>query len=62
MDLMSSMMSRISQLELRVQFQTKEITDKDRKINVLEDKLKILNKSRGRLSPLFEMNLVSSSI
>ncbi|XP_064628531.1 UBX domain-containing protein 11-like [Lineus longissimus] len=47
MDLMSTMMSRISQLELRVQFQAKEVGEKEKKINILEDKIKILNKSRA---------------
>ncbi|XP_074659681.1 UBX domain-containing protein 11-like [Tubulanus polymorphus] len=46
MDLMSSMMSRIAQLELKIQFQDKEIHDKDRKIKAAEDKMKILIRER----------------
>lgn len=43
--LMSSMMTRISQLEHQVQHQAKDILAKDKKIKILEDKLKILNQA-----------------
>ncbi|XP_071956225.1 UBX domain-containing protein 11-like isoform X2 [Antedon mediterranea] len=47
MDLMSGMMSKISQLELQVKYYTKEIIDKDKKINVLEEKVNLLQRYKG---------------
>ncbi|XP_033111683.1 uncharacterized protein LOC117112368 [Anneissia japonica] len=47
MDLMSGMMSRISQLEIQVKYYTKEIVDKDKKICVLEEKVHLLQKYKG---------------
>ncbi|XP_072018907.1 UBX domain-containing protein 11-like [Amphiura filiformis] len=41
---MGSMMSRITQLELKVQYYAKEIIDKDKKISILEEKVKLLNR------------------
>ncbi|ELU04902.1 hypothetical protein CAPTEDRAFT_219752 [Capitella teleta] len=46
MELMSSMMSRISQAEIKSQRYTKEIIDKDKKIRILEEKVKILQNAR----------------
>lgn len=45
-DLMSSMMSRIAALEARVQYQAKEIIEKDKKIKILEDKIRIVQKAK----------------
>ncbi|XP_064617587.1 UBX domain-containing protein 11-like [Liolophura sinensis] len=50
-ELMSIMMARLAQLEQKVQYQTKDICDKDKKIRILEDKVKILNKARESDSP-----------
>ncbi|XP_038078816.1 UBX domain-containing protein 11-like [Patiria miniata] len=46
-ELMSNMMSRIAKLELQVQFYTKEILEKDKKISILEEKTKLLQKYKG---------------
>ncbi|XP_033635565.1 UBX domain-containing protein 11-like [Asterias rubens] len=46
-DLMTSMMSRIAQLELKVQFYAKEVIEKDKKINILDEKAKLLQKYQG---------------
>ncbi|XP_061171164.1 UBX domain-containing protein 11-like isoform X2 [Saccostrea echinata] len=50
-ELMSSMMARISILEQKVQTQTKELTEKDKKIKILEDKVNIMKKAQGDMSP-----------
>ncbi|XP_048769465.1 UBX domain-containing protein 11-like isoform X5 [Ostrea edulis] len=50
-ELMTSMMTRITILEQKVQSQTKELTEKDKKIKILEDKVKIMKKAQGDLSP-----------
>nr|XP_054752855.1 uncharacterized protein LOC129258641 [Lytechinus pictus] len=43
-DLMSSMMGRISKLELQVKYYAKEIIEKDKKINILEEKIGLMRK------------------
>ncbi|XP_062604679.1 UBX domain-containing protein 11-like [Saccostrea cucullata] len=50
-ELMSSMMARISILEQKVQTQSKELTEKDKKIKILEDKVNIMKKAQGDMSP-----------
>ncbi|KAJ8027363.1 UBX domain-containing protein 11 [Holothuria leucospilota] len=40
-DLMNGMMGRISKLELQVQYYAKEIMEKDKKISILEEKVKL---------------------
>ncbi|CAH1799316.1 unnamed protein product [Owenia fusiformis] len=45
-ELMTVMMGRLGQLEQRIQFQAKEIIERDQKIKVLQDKVKLLNKSK----------------
>ncbi|XP_072178322.1 UBX domain-containing protein 11-like [Diadema setosum] len=47
LDLMSSMMSRIAKLELQVKYYAKEIIEKDKRNNVLEEKLKLMQKYHG---------------
>lgn len=46
-DLMSAMMSKITALEQKVMSQSKDITEKDKRIRILEDKLKILQTARN---------------
>ncbi|XP_071113970.1 UBX domain-containing protein 11-like [Haliotis cracherodii] len=46
-ELLSLMMSRVTHLEAKLQYQTKENAEKDRRVRVLEDKLKILQKAQG---------------
>ncbi|XP_069130862.1 UBX domain-containing protein 11-like isoform X3 [Argopecten irradians] len=46
-ELMTAMMNRISLLEQRVSHQTKEIVEKDKRIRVMDEKLRILQKSQG---------------
>lgn len=50
-ELMSTMMTRITLLEQKVQSQSKELTEKDKKIKILEDKVNIMKKAQGDLSP-----------
>ena len=50
-ELLTSMMSRLTQLEQRLQSQTKEIIEKDKKIKILQEKVSILNKAREESSP-----------
>ncbi|KAL4232808.1 UBX domain-containing protein 11 [Mactra antiquata] len=45
-ELMSTMMTRITQLEAKVAYQSKELTDKDKRIKVLTDKVQLLQKSQ----------------
>ncbi|XP_053397446.1 UBX domain-containing protein 11-like isoform X2 [Mercenaria mercenaria] len=45
-ELMSTMMSRITQLESKLAYQAKELNDKDKKIKVLTDKVRLLQKSQ----------------
>ncbi|XP_013409102.1 UBX domain-containing protein 11 [Lingula anatina] len=51
MDLMATMMSRISIMEQKIQFQAKEINEKEKKIKILEDKLRILQKAKNDDKP-----------
>ncbi|XP_071381533.1 UBX domain-containing protein 11 [Centroberyx affinis] len=46
-ELMSSMMQRLTQLETKVKSQAQEIERKDKKISVLEERLKLLKKSES---------------
>uniref|UniRef100_K1PPL8 UBX domain-containing protein 11 n=1 Tax=Magallana gigas TaxID=29159 RepID=K1PPL8_MAGGI len=50
-ELMATMMTRITLLEQKVQSQSKELTEKDKKIKILEDKVNIMKKAQGDLSP-----------
>ncbi|XP_050391783.1 UBX domain-containing protein 11 [Patella vulgata] len=50
-DLMSLMMNKITLLEQRVQYQNKDIVDKDKRIHILEEKLKILKKASDSSEP-----------
>ncbi|XP_067676082.1 UBX domain-containing protein 11-like [Haliotis asinina] len=49
-ELLSLMMSRVTQLEAKLQYHSKETMEKDKRIRVLEDKLKILQKAQGGLN------------
>ncbi|XP_041352482.1 UBX domain-containing protein 11-like [Gigantopelta aegis] len=50
-ELMSLMINRVSLLEQRLNYQSKEIAQKDKRIKVLEEKLQILQKARVSDSP-----------
>ncbi|MBN3291294.1 UBX11 protein, partial [Polypterus senegalus] len=50
LELMSSMMQKLTQLEQKVISQANELKQKDKKISVLEDKIKILQKSKDACS------------
>nr|XP_022289531.1 UBX domain-containing protein 11-like isoform X2 [Crassostrea virginica] len=50
-ELMATMMTRITLLEQKVQSQSKELTEKDKKIKILEDKVQIMKNAQGDLSP-----------
>ncbi|XP_022101555.1 UBX domain-containing protein 11-like isoform X2 [Acanthaster planci] len=50
-ELMTGMMSRIAKLELQIQFYAKEILEKDKKISILEEKTKLLQKYKGDADP-----------
>ncbi|KAL3882584.1 hypothetical protein ACJMK2_028914 [Sinanodonta woodiana] len=47
-ELMSIMMTRITQLEAKLAFQNKELADKDIKIKVLEDKVRLLSMQKSQ--------------
>ncbi|KAK3578076.1 hypothetical protein CHS0354_006725 [Potamilus streckersoni] len=47
-ELMSIMMTRITQLEAKLAFQNKELADKDIKIKVLEDKVRLLSLQKSQ--------------
>lgn len=50
-DLMSTMMTRITQLEAKLAYQNKDMAEKDKKILVLEEKVKLLQKVQERDVP-----------
>ncbi|XP_028409932.1 UBX domain-containing protein 11-like [Dendronephthya gigantea] len=47
MELLSSMATRLSQSEQQLRVSTREVIEKDKKIKILEEKVKLLEKARG---------------
>ncbi|ESO92168.1 hypothetical protein LOTGIDRAFT_233217 [Lottia gigantea] len=50
-DLMSLMMNKVTLLEQRVQFQNKEMSEKDKRVRILEDKIRIMKNASESNEP-----------